>query len=106
MRTFSEHVNSVFAKHETSYEQMYQLMKDVALRKEIFDEKNNRTISFAEANEKILQFSHEIFGITKNSSRKEMKRAYRDHKDEWFDIVIDVIDEVIATGYGNTPCLW
>ena len=102
MRTFSEHVNSVFAKHETSYEQMYQLMKDVALRKDIFDEKNKRTISYAEANEKILQFSHEIFGITKNSSRKEMKRAYRDHKDEWFDIVIDVIDEVIATGYGNT----
>lgn len=103
IRVFSDHVNSVFAKHETSYEQMYQLMKDVALRKEIFDEKNKRAISAAEANEKILQFSHEIFGIDKNSTRKELKRAYRDHKDEWFDIVIDVIDEVIATNYGNTP---
>lgn len=103
VKTFSEHVNSVFANHDTSYEQMYQLMKDVALRKEIFDEKNKRTIPLAEANEKILQFSQEILGITKNATKKELKRAYRDHGNELFDIIIDVIDEVISISWGDQP---
>lgn len=102
-KTFSAHVLNVFANHNTTYEQMYNLMKDVALRKEIFDENTNRIISKAEANEKIAQFSREILGIGKNPKKKEMRRAMRDHGNELFDIIIDVIDEVITTGWGNEP---
>lgn len=102
-KNFSAHVLNVFANHNTTYEQMYNLMKDVALRKEIFDENSNRVISKAEANEKIQQFSREILCIGKNPTKKEMRRALRDHGNELFDIIIDVIDEVISIGWGNEP---
>lgn len=99
---FSQHVLTVFANHKTSYEQISQLMKDVALGREIFDEASNRVISKAEANDKIYNFSLEVLGITKDTPKKEMRRAFRDHGREWFDIIEDTIDEYIAVGFdGN-----
>ena len=102
-KTFSDRVMNVFASHKTSYSQMYELMKDVALRKEIFDAEANRVITKAEANDKIHQFSLEVLGITNTSDKKEVRRALRDNGREFFDIIEDVIDEVITTGWGNEP---
>lgn len=102
-KNYSDHVMNIFAQHQTSPEQMFQLMKDVALRKDIYDENTKRTITLAEANEKILQFSREILGITKDSNIKEIRRALRDRGTDWYDIIEDVIDEVIVVGWGNEP---
>lgn len=101
-KNFSQHVLNVFANHKTTYEQISQLMKDVALGREIYDEATGRVISKNEANEKIYAFSMEVLGITKGMSKKEMRRAIRDHGREWFDIIEDTIDEYISVGFdGN-----
>ena len=102
-KTFSQRVMNVFAAHKTSYSQMYELMKDVALHNEIYDADVNRVITKVEANEKIRQFSLEVLGITNTSDKKEVRRALRDNGREFFDIIEDVIDEVISTGWGNEP---
>lgn len=102
-KIFSPRVMGIFAAHKTSYNQMYELMKDVALHKEIFDTETNRVISIAEANEKIRLFSLDVLGITDVNDKKAVKRALRDNARELFDIIEDVIDEVISTGWGSEP---
>ena len=104
-KNFSEHVLAVFAKHETSYDQISRLMTDVALGHEIYDENTGKQISKAEANAKIHAFSLEVLGITDVKDRKEVRRAFRDHGREWFDVIEDTIDDVLekTLGYGSEP---
>ena len=100
---FSQHVLNVFANHQMTHEQMTQLMTDVALGREIYDPASGKTISKAEANDKIYKFSCEIFGVDKNSKGKELRRALEDHGKEFFRIIEDTVDVAITTGYGNEP---
>ena len=102
-KNFTQHVLTVFANHKTSYEQISRLMTDVALGREIYDENTGKVISKAEANNIIHKFSLEILGIEKDSERKEIRRAFRDHGREWFDIIEDSVAEAIEIGYGNEP---
>ena len=98
-KNFSQHVLDVFAKHETTAEQISNLMTDVALGREIYDENEKRVISKAEANEIIFNFSLDVLGMTKNMSSKDRRRAWRDNHRAWFDIIEDTIDIRISTGF-------
>lgn len=100
---FSEHVLNVFANHQTTHEQITELMTDVALGREIYDDVNGRVISNAEANDRIYNFSLEIFGLEKNASKKDVRRALEDHGKEFFRIIEDSVNVVISTGFGNEP---
>ena len=101
---FSEHVNNVFATLKTDYNAMNNLMQDVALGKEIYDAETDRVITKREANEKIYQFSLQILGIDNVHDKKQVRRAFRDHGREWFDIIEDTIDTKIAWGF--TDSMW
>ncbi len=102
MKKFNEQTMAVFAAMDTDYEQISNLMTDVALGREIYDAESGRTISKAEANAKILDFSRQVMGITDITNTKEVRRAIRDNSRAWFDIVEDTIDEVIETGFKNS----
>ena len=97
-KTFSNHVNSVFAEMKTDYESMNNLMQDLALGKELYDAEEDKIISKAEANAKILEFSRKVMGITDTSDRKAVRRAIRDNSREWFDIIEDTIDVSVPVG--------
>lgn len=99
--TFSEHVNSVFAAMNTNYEAMNNLMQDVALGREIYDAETDRVISKKEANDKIYQFSLKLLGIENVHDKKQVRRGFRDHGREWFDIIEDTIDTKIAWGFSD-----
>lgn len=96
--TFSAHVTNVFSEMGTDYQTMNNLMQDVALGREIYDDENQKQISKAEANAKILEFSHKILGINNPKDRTEIRRGFRDHGREWFDIIEDTVNLVITTG--------
>ena len=83
---FSQHVLNVFANHQTTLEQMTQLMTDVALGRDIYDPASGKSITKAEANDKIYKFSCEIFGVDKNTKGKELRRALEDHGKEFLAI--------------------
>lgn len=102
--TFSEHVNGVFAAMNTNYDAMNNLMQDVALGREIYDAETDRVISKKEATDKIYQFSLKILGIDNVHDKKQVRRGFRDHGREWFDIVEDTIDTRVA--YGFTDNMW
>lgn len=98
MKNFSEHTKAVFAAMNTDYEAMNNLMQDVALGREIYDAENDRVISKAEANAKILDFSRQILGITDVKDAKEVRRAWRDNGREWFDIIEDTVNIAVEVG--------
>ena len=98
MLTFSEHTQAVFTAMNTNYEEMNNLMQDVALKREIFDAETNRKISSAEANAKILEFSRQILGINDIKDATEVRRAFRDNGRQWFDIIEDTVNIAVKVG--------
>lgn len=99
---FSERVNGIFAAMDTNYDSMNNLMQDLALGREIFDEESGRVISKAEANATVRTFSKQVLGIEDGMTRKEAGRAMRDNARAWFDIIEDTVDRVIEIGFLQT----
>ncbi len=98
MKNFSEHTNAVFSAMNTNYDEMNNLMQDVALGRELYDTESDRKISKAEANAKILEFSRQILGIDQNSTSTDIRRAWRDNGRQWFDIIEDTVNIAVTTG--------
>ena len=89
---FSQRILDVFAKNETNYEEVKNLMFD--LYKGELDE----GVSRREAEDKLRSLTKEIFGVTKDSSRRDRKRAYDLYGREYFDVIEEVSDFTVTTG--------
>lgn len=94
---FSANVMNVFSEMGTSYDEVKNLMYDLAMGNEIFD--GERVVPKAEAEDKLRTVCQKIFGVTADSSKRELKRAYREHGREFFDIIEEVVDVVISNGF-------
>lgn len=94
---FSNNIMNVFSAMETNYDEVKNLMFDLAMGNEIFD--GDRVVPKAEAEAKLRTITQKIFGVTENSSQRDLKRARRDHTREYFDIIEEVVDVVIANGF-------
>lgn len=98
MKNFNEHTMAVFSAMNTNYDEMNNLMQDLALGREIYDAESDRKISKAEANAKILDFSRQILGITDIKDATEVRRAWRDNGRQWFDIIEDTVNVAVTVG--------
>lgn len=96
---FSNHVMNVFSEMETNYDEVKNLMFDLAMGNEIYDEESGRVVPKVEAESKLRSICQKIFGVNENSSKRELKRAYREHGREFFDIIEEVVDVVISHGF-------
>lgn len=96
---FSAHVMNVFSEMETNYDEVKNLMFDLAMGNEIYDEESGRVVPKQEAEAKLRSICQKVFGVNENSSKRELKRAYREHGREFFDIIEEVIDVVISNGF-------
>ena len=95
----SNHVQMVFDSMNIQADEFKNLVFDLGLRREIYDAETNRIVSKAEANEKVLTFVHNVLGIDKHSTKKQRKRAMREHDRELFEVLEDVIDFKVETGF-------
>lgn len=89
---FSAHVMNVFEDMKTSYDEVKNLMFD--LYKGDLDE----GVSKRDAEDKLREVCQKVFGLTKDSSRRERERAYRDYGRQFFDIIEEVVDWTVTTG--------
>lgn len=96
---FSAHVMNVFNELNTNYDEIKNLMFDLAMGNEIYDAESDRVISRQEAEDKLRTVCQKVFGVTADSSKRDLKRAYRAHGRDFFDIIEEVIDQVIAWGF-------
>lgn len=95
----TEHLNTIFAE-EDKYEGFRNLLFDVAEGREIYEE--DKKISNAEANDKIRKVVYEVLGINENSTKKERKRAMKRHSLELFEVIEEVIDVQLASGFRDS----
>ena len=73
------------------------LLFDSALGKEMYD--GNQKISIIESDEKIAQLCYEYTGLTKDSSKKQIKRALETEKGrEFFEVIEEAIELKVQTG--------
>lgn len=94
---FSQNVMNVFAQNETNYEEVKNLMFDLAMKRDMYDADGNK-INKADAEKKLLDISRSIFGLSDGYTPRDFKRAIRDHAREWFDVIEEVVDTYIQTG--------
>lgn len=88
---FSENVQNVFTEMDITHEQIKNLMFDL-YRGELDG------VSKREAEDKLREFTLKVFGLTKDSSKRDRRRAYRDHAREYFDVIEEVVDFTTTTG--------
>lgn len=99
---FSANVINVFNEMGTDYDQVKNLMFDLAVGNEIYDEESGRVVPKAEAEAKLRSICQKVFGVNEKSTRRELKRAFREHGREFFDIIEEVVDVVISNGFKET----
>ena len=77
------------------------LMFDLAGNRKIYAD--DREISLEEANEKIREVCFSKLGLTKNATTRDINRALkRDSVHELFEVIEEVLDSYITTGWRNT----
>lgn len=96
---FSNHVMNVFNESNADYESIKNLMFDLAVGNEIYDAESDRVISKSEAEENLRTFVQKVFEVNQDSSKRDLKRAIRNHGREFFDIIEEVLDQVIVAGF-------
>ena len=78
------------------------LMFDLASGIEIFDEEQNRVISKAEANDALRNYCFENLGLTKDSSIKQIKRAFNSEEGiKFFEVTEEIIERQIQYGWND-----
>lgn len=98
---FSNHTIEVFGQFETDYESVKNLMTDLALKKEIFDSEGNK-VAKADAEARLREINMSLFGLSEGYSPRDLKRAMRDHGREWFDVIEEVVDFIVTTGFNDS----
>lgn len=95
---FSEHVMSAFEKNNCTYEEYKASLLAVANREIMFDEDGNK-LTDREVNDRIRKVQFDILGIDyEHATKRERKRAMRDHGPELFDVLEEVIDIAVDKG--------
>lgn len=89
---FSSRIIDVFTEMNTSYDEIRNLMFD------LYKGELGEGVTKREAEDKIREMSMKIFGLTKNSSKRDRERAYRDYARHYFDVIEEVVDWTVTTG--------
>lgn len=89
---FSNRVISIFAEMETTYDEIKNLMFD------LYKGELSEGVTKTEAENKLREMSLKIFGLTKQSSKRDRKRAYEEYGRQFFDVIEEVTDFTVSTG--------
>ena len=89
---FSNRVMDVFSAMGTSYDEVKNLMFD------LYKGELDNGITKKEAEDKIREISLQIFGLTKDSSKRDRKRAYEENGRQFFDVIEEVVDWTVSRG--------
>lgn len=93
----NEHLNDVFVKY--TYEQMKEVMEDTA--RGTFRE----GVTKNEAEEKIREMVLNVFELKPEdlTNRKKYRRALKKNKDAFFEVIEDVVEDMLTQGWENEP---
>lgn len=94
--TFSnESTRAVFAQDDCNYADFSKLMFDTAI--------GNEKVSKEEANKRIREVMFQVLGVDENCSRKELRKAIRRHKIDVFEVIEELVPNLLVSGWGDNP---
>lgn len=85
-------------ENEDNFKGFRNLSYDLAHKVEIYDEEGNR-VSAADANKELRNYVFAILGINEKSTKRDRKRAMQKYGTELFEVIEDVIDIKVETGF-------
>lgn len=91
----NESTRAVFAQDNCNYADFHKLMFETAL--------GNEKVSKEEANNKIREVMFQVLDVEENCSRKELRRAIRRHKIDVFEVIEDLLPDLLVSGWGDNP---
>jgi hypothetical protein len=91
----SQNIMNVFASRDCAYDYYKKLMFDTAIGVQSVDVKS--------ANDKIREIQFDILGLDKNASARDIKRAIRRHKIDIYEVIEDVLEDLLVSGWGDNP---
>lgn len=96
----TENLERVFSKPENDYEGFRKFLYDYTHGREVFDEDGNK-VTKAMANDKINRVCFDILGLDPEQkyTKRDIHRAMKKHGMELFEIIEEVIDFKVATGF-------
>ena len=94
---FSVSVQNAFNNSESEFKNFFQLLTDYS--KGVFQTGINK----ADADEMIREKFRMIMGLGDNPSTKDVRRAIERNKQEIFEIIEDVIDNMLTSGWAENP---
>lgn len=93
---FSQHLIDVFSKNDTNYEEIKNLMFD------LYKDELSDGVTRRDAEDRLRELTRDIFGLTKDSSKRDRKRAYETYGREYFDVIEEISDFTVTTGLRET----
>lgn len=90
----NENTRAVFASKD--FNEFNTLMFNASLGKESY-------VSKEEANGKIREVFFEVLGVDENASRKELRKAIRRHKLDIFEVIEELVPNLLRTGWQENP---
>ena len=91
----NDHTAEVFDNMENGFEDFYNLMFETAHGIE--------QVGTKEANAKIREIFNDILGVDENTSKKELRKAIRRHKIDIFEVIEEILPNLLKTGWGENP---
>ena len=89
---FNSRVMNVFSEMGVTYDEVKNLMFD------LYKGELSEGINKKQAEDRLREMSLKIFGLTKDSSKRDRKRAYAEHGRQFFDVIEEVTDFTVSTG--------
>lgn len=91
----NDHTAEVFDNMENGFQDFHKLAFDTALGK--------AEVGTKEANDKIREIFNQVLGVDEYTSKKELRKAIRRHKIDVFEIIEEIIPDLLKTGWGDNP---
>lgn len=89
----TEHLSNIFAV--TDYNEFSNLLFDTGMGME--------KVSKNEANEKIREILFNVMQIEPTTERKVIKKAFRIHKPEVYEVIEESVENLLISGWGENP---
>ncbi len=101
MNFSTSHLVSLFGENGVyDWNGTKNLMFDLAEGRDVFDADGN-LVSKADANAKLQTIIFSVLGIDKNATKRDRKRAMKNHHRELFEILEELIDHQVSKGFRN-----
>lgn len=95
---FSSNVQNVFKNDESVYMDFQSMLNEAALNKGMVDGYTKK-----EVNDKIVSIFRQVIGCDEHSTAKDIRRGIRRNRTAVFDILEEIVENMLVTGWQNDP---